>query len=102
MRPGRMARCWNAVVRIDIPHAIFHAQDLALIVGGAILEPPRVVTIKPALVVGRETSLPSAVSATPLVPTIALGAIGGDLIEWHIAWDAVMGIDIPHTVFHAQ
>src|SRR5437899_12653950 len=80
----------NAVVRIDIPHAIFHAQDLALIVGGAILEPPRVVTIKPALVVGRETSLPSAVSATPLVPTIDLGTIRGDLIEWHIAGDDVV------------
>src|SRR5207245_10863800 len=70
----------NAVMRIDIPHTIFHAQDLALIVGGAILEPPRVVTIKPALIIGRETPLPLAIAATPSVVTIVSAPIGAALM----------------------
>ena len=40
----------DTVMRIDILHAPFHADDFAAIVGSLIVLPARVITVKPALI----------------------------------------------------
>src|SRR5437868_6386813 len=70
---------WNAVMRVDVPHASFHAPHLAHIVGSSILHPSVVVAVETALILRRKPSAPSAttvavsglsISPVPLVLTM--------------------------------
>src|SRR5439155_13839466 len=48
-RIGHIGR--DAVVRVDILHALFHADDFALVVGTLVIQPARLIAVEAALVV---------------------------------------------------